>query len=95
MMSDTAYSAVPTGGVMTPKVTVVIMIMPNTTSLTPMLRMTGSRMGVRIRAITVVSMNIPQISRKTTTSSSRIALLLVMPSRAFAMVTVMLSNTMP
>ena len=35
MMSDTAYSAVPTGGVMTPKVTVVIMIMPNTTSLTP------------------------------------------------------------
>ena len=55
---------------MTPKVTVVIIIMPNTTSLTPTLRMTGSRIGVRISAMTVVSINIPQISRKITTRPS-------------------------
>ena len=80
---------------MTPKVTVVIMIIPNTTSLTPIFRITGSRIGVRIRAITVVSINMPQIARKITTRKSSMVGLEVIEVRALAMETVMSSYTTP
>ena len=95
VIPDATNRLMPMGGVTIPMARLQVMMIPKWMGSTPKAVATGTIMGVRIMILGMLSMNIPQISRKTTTSSSRIALLLVMPSRAFAMVTVMLSNTMP
>ena len=95
MMSAVVYRPVPTGGVMTPKVTQVIMIIPKTTGSTPTLSMTGLRIGVRISAMTVVSMKQPQMSRNTMTRNSSATRLEVMDTSAVASVVVRSSKTTP
>ena len=95
IISETVYRPVPTGGVITPKVTQVIMIMPKTTGSTPTFCITGSRIGVRISAITVFSINMPHSSRNRITRNSSSVLLVVMETSALAIVVVKSSNTTP
>jgi len=95
MIVEVVYRAIPTGGVITPKVTQVIIIIPKTTGSTPTVCITGSKIGVKIKAITVVSINIPQISRNPITIINRSVELLVIPTKNVAILVVISSNTTP
>ena len=55
----------PTGGVTEPMPMFMMSMMPNCTSLMPMLRVMGRKMGVKIRTAGVRSKNIPMTSRNT------------------------------
>ena len=70
-MAQPTNSALPTGGVHRPTARLKIMTTPKCTGSMPMagLVTTGSRIGVRMSAITVVSINMPHSSRNRITRS--------------------------
>ena len=57
-------STEPTGGVTLPRPMFMMSMIPNCTSLMPMLRAIGRKMGVKIRTAGVRSRNMPMTARK-------------------------------
>jgi hypothetical protein len=84
IMEEVVYKAIPTGGVMIPIVVTVIMTMPKCTGSIPNEVTTGSNIGVRRSATTVVSTNIPAIVSNATIRKSITVGLLVIPINAVA-----------
>ena len=80
-MPQTANMATPTGGVMPPKVTQVIMTRPKCTGSIPRRLMIGIRMGVSSRTMTVLSRNMPSTMMKVIRIIISRILLLVMLTR--------------
>src|SRR5690606_2300129 len=78
------YIVTPTGGVMPPNVTIVIIKIPKCTGSTPTCVTIGRKIGVNSKTNTVDSMNIPAMTRNSKINSSINVPLLVMPIRKSA-----------